>query len=102
MLEVARGDYEVLVLDLDAFGPGEARDLLAAIRSRPETRCLSVVGLSKSPSRRRRFVLEHGDAALGRGNGEAIGRTARWLTGSVDAPPRGALARSDYPNLGSR
>jgi hypothetical protein len=98
MLEVAWGDYEVLVLDLDAPDGRGAFGLVAAIRAHAETRCLSVVGLSKNPLRRRRFVSAHGDAALARGNGSAIGSIARWLTGSADAPPRGALARADYPN----
>jgi excisionase family DNA binding protein len=97
ILEVARGDYEVLVLDLDAFDRKSEGALVAAIRSRPETRCIYVVGMSGSPSRRRSFVRDNGDAAVARGNGHIIGRTARWLTGSVDEPPRGVLAREDYP-----
>lgn len=101
LLEVAGGAYEVLVLDLDEFGAEAARELVLAIRARPETRCLSVVGLSKNPARRRRFVLEHGDAALARADGRTIERTARWLTGSRDAPPPGVLSRADYPSLGT-
>jgi len=96
ILEAASGDYEVLVLDLDAFAGKSASALLAAIRSRPETRCLCVVGMSKNASRRRSFVRDNGDAALAR-NGHAVGRTAKWLTGSADAPPTGVLAREDYP-----
>jgi excisionase family DNA binding protein len=97
ILEVASGDYEVLVLDLDAFAGNSANALVAAIRSRPETRCICVVGLSKNPLRRRIFVRDNGDAALARGNGHAVGRTAKWLTGSAEAPPTGVLAREDYP-----
>ena len=80
ILELARGDYEVLVLDLDAFAGKSANALVAAIRARPETRCLYVVGMSKNPSRRKNFVRDNGDAALARGNGHAVGRTAKWLT----------------------
>jgi excisionase family DNA binding protein len=97
ILEVARGDYEVLVLDLDAFDRKSESALVAAIRSCPETRCLYVVGMSRNPSRRRSFVRSSGDAAIARGNGHMVGRTAKWLTGSVDEPPRGVLARADYP-----
>jgi len=99
VLEVAWGDYEVLVLNLDAFDAEATRELLSAIRARAETRCLSVVGLSNSASRRRRFVSEGGDAALSRRKSKAIGRTARWLTGCADDPPREALSRARYPNL---
>jgi excisionase family DNA binding protein len=97
ILEVARGDYEVLVLDLDAFDRKLESALVTAIRSRPETRCLYVVGMSSNPSRRRTFVRDSGDAAIARGNGHAVGRTAKWLTGSVAEPPKGVLARADYP-----
>jgi excisionase family DNA binding protein len=97
VLEVARGDYEVLVVDLDAFGSQSASALVAAIRSRPETRCLYVIGLSKSGGRRRRFVRDAGDAALGPANGRAVRQTARWFTGGADLPPKGILTRTDYP-----
>jgi hypothetical protein len=97
ILEVARGDYEVLVLDLDAFDRKWESALVAAIRSCPETRCIYVVGMSSNVSRRRSFVRDSGDAAIARGNGHAVGRTAKWLTGSVDEQPKGVLARADYP-----
>ena len=97
VLEVARGDYEVLVLDLDAFDRKSETALVAAIRARPETRCLYVVGMSGDPSRRRSFVRSNGDVAIARGNGHTVGRTAKWLTGSVDEPPKGVIARKSYP-----
>lgn len=97
VLELAWGDYEVLVLDLDAFDVAATRDLVAAIRARAETRCLSMVGVSDNAARRRRFVAEGGDAALPPGNGKAVGQTARWLTGSAEGPPVAALARASYP-----
>jgi hypothetical protein len=97
ILEVARGDYEVLVLDLDVLDRTSEGALVAAIRSRPETRCISVVGMSGDPSRRRSFVRGSGDAAVTRGNGHMVGRIAKWLTGSVAEPPKGVLARADYP-----
>jgi len=98
MLELAWGDYEVLILDLDAFDVAATRDLVAAIRARAETRCLSMVGLSESAARRRRFVSEGGDAALPRQSGKAVSQTARWLTGSAENPPGAALSRASYPD----
>jgi excisionase family DNA binding protein len=97
VLEAAGGSHEVLVLDLDGIDGKSAAAFVAALRSRPETRCLYVIGLSNDASRRQSFVRNGGDAAVARRDGKAVGRTAKWIMGSVGEPPKGVVTRKDYP-----
>lgn len=91
VLEAAAGDYEIVVFALDSHDAALTRELVQALRARPETRALSVVGMSRMPARRTDFVRHGGDLALGPGNAGDVARAARFLTGDLQAPPRGAL-----------
>ncbi|HVU02319.1 MAG TPA: helix-turn-helix domain-containing protein [Polyangiaceae bacterium] len=91
VLEVASGFYEVLVLSLDAHEVAVVRELVLALRARPATRGVSVVGLSRKPARRSAFVDHGGDVALAPGKSGSVAQAARWLTGGAERPPRGAL-----------
>jgi excisionase family DNA binding protein len=91
VLEAAGGDYEIVVFALDSHDVVITRELVQALRSRPETRGLSVVGVSRKPGRRTDFVGHGGDLALAPGKAADIAHAARFLTGGAQAPPRGAL-----------
>jgi hypothetical protein len=91
VLEVAGGAHEVLVLDLDAHPPVLSRELVQALRARPETRGIGIVGLSTRAGRRAELVATGGDVALSQGGPGQLVQSARYLTGAVDEPPRSAL-----------
>jgi excisionase family DNA binding protein len=92
-LEVATGYYEVFVLEIDSHDLEHTCELLAALRGRPTTQALSIVGLSRSAERRRHFVDQGGDVGLAAGNLADIVHTAKWLTGAVATPPTRAITR---------
>lgn len=91
VLEAAGGTYEIVVFALDSHDAGLTRELVKALRARPETRGLSVVGMSKKPGRRTDFVGHGGDLALAPGRAADVAQAARFLTGGLEAPPRGAV-----------
>jgi excisionase family DNA binding protein len=93
VLEVALGAYEVVVFSLDSHDARVTRELLGALRARPETRSLSLVGVSKHPARRADFVDAGGDLALAPGKTQDMALAVRFLIGASAAPPRGAAVR---------
>lgn len=91
VLEAAGGEYEIVVFALDSHDGAITRELVKALRSRPETRALSVVGVSRRPARRTEFVDHGGDVALAPGKATDVAHAVRWLTGGAATPPPGAL-----------
>jgi hypothetical protein len=97
VLEAAAGLYEVFVLELDRHDAALTRELVHALRARPATRTLSVVGLSERARRQKQFVEEGGDVALAPGRVADLVQTARWLTGGAAEPPARAVTASSCP-----
>jgi len=91
VLEVALGSYEVVVFSLDSHDSNVTRELLRALRTRPETRSLSLVGVSKHPARRTGFVDAGGDLAIAPGKTRDMTAAVRFLIGASAAPPRGCV-----------
>lgn len=98
VLEAAGGTYEIVVFALDSHDAGLTRELVKALRARPETRALSVIGMSKKPGRRADFVGHGGDLALAPGKAGDVAHAARFLTGALEAPPRGAVTAGATKN----
>jgi excisionase family DNA binding protein len=95
VLELAFGAYEVFVLALDEHEPSLTEALLDALRARPETHALSLVGTSRRVGRLRAFIRGGGDVALPSGSSRDIAAAARFLTGGRSSPPHGALLREE-------
>jgi excisionase family DNA binding protein len=93
VLELALGAYEVFVLALDEHELALTEALVGALRARPETRALSLVGTSRRASRLRAFIRGGGDVALPSGSSRDVTVAAQFLTGGRASPPRGALLR---------
>jgi hypothetical protein len=91
VLAVADGSYEVLIVELDSLERGMTRELVMALRSRPETRGLSVIGVSRHAARRADFVRAGGDVALGPGRPADLTLAIHFVTGGASAPPKGSL-----------
>ncbi len=89
-LEAAAGNYEVFVLELDAHSAGLTCELVSALRDRPMTRAIALVGVSRDATRRHEFLACGGDVALPSPSA-AIAGTIHWLTGAEPELPRGAL-----------
>jgi hypothetical protein len=89
VMVVASGEYEVLVIGLDAFEPHLVWQLLEALRRRSATRGVAVVGLSAHTARRQELVQRGGDVAIASLN--ELRPTVRWLTGARVEPPGDAL-----------
>lgn len=87
-LEAGSGDYEVMVLELDRDKPTLTRELVGALRERPKTRPLAIIGLSQSARRRHEFLACGGDIALSSAATGLVG-AIRWLTGGASELPRG-------------
>jgi excisionase family DNA binding protein len=81
VLELTRGCYEVIVLDIDSTHRA-LRELVEALRSRADTRGLALVGTSRSVTRRRRFVVAWGGDAAVAPAGPGLMAAIRWLTGA--------------------
>lgn len=97
ILEVASGAHEILFLDLDAHSPSVTKELVRALREREGTRGIAIIGASSRASRRAAFVGSGGDLGVPLGAGADLVRCARYLTGSVGEPPRGALLPEPRP-----
>jgi excisionase family DNA binding protein len=95
VLELALGTYEVFVLGLDAHEPALTREVVAALRSRPETHALSLVGVSRKPARLTAFLAQGGDVALRSAAPKDVTAVARWLTGASTTLPRTASVPVD-------
>ncbi|HOU92017.1 MAG TPA: helix-turn-helix domain-containing protein [Polyangiaceae bacterium] len=78
-LAAADGGYDLLAVDLDVAPLDPALDLICALRRRPLTRPLPVVGVSASAEARERFVLAGGDAAVA--SPEALDRVLAFFLG---------------------
>lgn len=87
-LEAAAGTYEVMVLELDAHQKTLTRELVGALRQRPTTRALALVGVSRDAARRHEFLACGGDVALTRSQA-GLDEAVRWLTGSASKLPQG-------------
>ncbi|MBN1608065.1 MAG: helix-turn-helix domain-containing protein [Polyangiaceae bacterium] len=84
LLQVAAGNYEILVVGL---GPGShpvLDDFVRALHEDALTRGVVAVGLSESASMRERFVRLGGDAAVA--DEQSLVRTVLWLTGAGPRP----------------
>lgn len=95
VLELALGAYEVFVLELDGHAPALTDELVDALRARPETRAISIVGTSRRAERLRAFLRGGGDVALRAGSARDVTHAARFLTGGRATPPRGAILRDE-------
>lgn len=93
VLELAFGAYEVFVLPLDDYARPLTEELLDALRARPETRALSLVGTSRRLERLQAFIRGGGDVALRAGSTRDVALAARFLTGGRASPPAGAIVR---------
>lgn len=89
-LEAATGAYEVMVLELDAHQSTLTRELVCALRQRPTTRAIALVGVSRDAARRHEFLACGGDVALA-SSPAGLGAAVRWLTGSTSKLPQGVL-----------
>lgn len=88
-LVVALGDYDVLVLELDAFGVGPVLELVKALRRRSVTKGAAIVGVGHDDDHRARFIAAGGDLVLA-SSGE-LEKALCWLTGVV--VPTASVAR---------
>lgn len=86
-LEVASGEYEVLVINLDEREGRRVRELLAAIRGWSLTSGMVVVGIGNKPAHRRSFLGAGGDVALPGARAADVRHVVRWVTGVSDAYP---------------
>jgi hypothetical protein len=91
VLAIADGSYEVVILDLDSLARGLTRELLKALRSRDETRGLSLIGVSRHATRRADFVRSGGDVSLAPGRPRDLTLATHFVTGGAAAPPKGAM-----------
>jgi excisionase family DNA binding protein len=80
-LVIAGGDYEVLAIDIDRFGVEHVAELVVALRRRPTTQGVALVGFSVDPQSRERFVSAGGDVVIA--SVEDLVTTVRWLTGAA-------------------
>lgn len=90
LLEVSGGDYEALVIELDAADGALLRELVSALRERPTTRAVALIGVSRSVAKRNHFLASGGDLALA-GPSRHVADAIRWLTGASREIPRGAF-----------
>ena len=86
-LEVAAGEQEILVVNLDRREPKQVVALLGALADRAETRGVAVVGISARAATRTRFLRNGGSLALAPNHEAELRTVARWLTGSIDLLP---------------
>lgn len=93
VLNVATGDQEILVLDLDGHQPELVTELLSALREDPGTGSMVFVGLSHKPSRRRAFLEDGGDVCLAAQDESDLPAMLRWLVGSIASQPASAQLR---------
>ena len=89
LLAAAAGHHEVVVLDLDGHQTAVIDELLAALRAWPFTRGIALVGISRQTVRRRRFVEQGGDVALGPQQTASLLPAIRWLVGGAANVPAG-------------
>jgi excisionase family DNA binding protein len=93
-LTLARGEQEVLVLDLDSRDAALVGELIGALRAQAVTSSLWLIGLSKSRALRERFLALGGDAALASGRERDLRALARWAIGAeAERPARAELRR---------
>lgn len=91
-LTLARGEHEVLVVDLDSRDSALVGELISALRAQSETASLWLIGLSKSRAQRDRFLASGGDAALATGEERDVRALARWAIGAeAERPARAEL-----------
>jgi hypothetical protein len=91
-LAVARGDQELLVLDLDQRGLDQVGSFVAAVRSSSEACSLWILGIGKNRLVRQRFLGLGGDAALAAGQEREARSLARWAIGAeADCPAKAEL-----------
>lgn len=89
VLTVGSGEYDVLAIELERYPIGMVVEVVEALRRRPSTRGVAVLGITRRAHLRRVFVSRGGDLAI-----ESVKdlRTAvRWLTGAGPAPARATL-----------
>ncbi len=89
VLTVGSGKYDVLAIELENYPIGMVVDLVEALRRRPSTSGVAVLGITRRAHLRRVFVSRGGDLAI-----ESMRdlRTAvRWLTGAGPAPEHATL-----------
>lgn len=86
-LELAAGDQEILVLDLDRRDEKQVEELMNALASREETRGVATIGVSRKSSVRRHFLDCGGTVTLSPAHESELRGTARWLTGASDLLP---------------
>jgi hypothetical protein len=89
LLAAAAGDHEVVVLDLDGHQSAVIDELVTALRAWPFTRGIALVGISRQTVRRRRFLEQGGDVALGPQQTASLLGAVRWLVGGVANAPAG-------------
>lgn len=87
-IEVVTGQHEIVVIDLDTYNHHPVFEMIKALRHRPSTCGIPLVGMSRNTSYRRSFIDQGGDAALAQKANE-LTATVRWLIGSLNVTPDG-------------
>lgn len=90
-LELASGDQEVFVVDLDRRSPSDVGALLASLRKRAETAYVVAVGLGSKPATQKKFLAQGGTAALPSSSSSELRDLIRWFVGTTDKLPAHAL-----------
>lgn len=89
-LELAAGEQEIVLIDLDQREPRLVRAFLAALRVWPLSKGVLAVGISGRRSVRRAFLAAGGDVALPTEADADVRATMAWLTGAADVCPASA------------
>ena len=95
-LELASGEYEALVIDLDRYTAAIIDELVTALRSRDATRGVAVVGLARDENVQARFLRRGGLASVVTGDTRGLVAVLRYLVGG--GPPPSNKVRLNEPN----
>lgn len=89
VLTVGSGDYEVLAIELERYPIGMVVEVVEALRRRPTTQGLALLGIARRAQLRRVFIKRGGDLAIEKLSD--LRGAVRWLTGPGPAPERAVL-----------
>lgn len=92
-IEAVVGQHEIVVIDLDTYHQNPVVEMIRALRQRPSTSGMPLVGLSRNTSHRKTFVAQGGDAGVPQKASE-LNATVRWLIGNVNSTPEGVSLAS--------
>lgn len=89
VLTVSSGEYEVLAIELKCYPIGMVVEVVEALRRRPGTQGLALLGIARGAQPRRVFIERGGDLAIERV--ADLRAAVRWLTGPGPAPERAVI-----------